>query len=121
MSRLCQESLLDSVVIGSGNWNPDPNPNAVDAHVWIGELDVDKIQTPLLIVHHINDETPKCNYNATKAYLNIIDGITVHGGMPHLGDPGLDPGPHFFHLQENEVVKNIMAWIRNKDYDKIIL
>ena len=121
MSRLCQQTVLDSVVIGSGNWNPDPNRQDQDATVWVGDLDLALVQTPLLIVHHINDATPKCSYSAVKNYLHAVDNITVSGGMPHLGNPGLDPGPHFFHLQENEVVKNIVAWIRNKEYSKFIL
>lgn len=122
MSLLCsQHNTLDAVVIGSGNWNTDPDKKHRDAKVWVGEFDVKAVTLPLLIVHHVNDMTPKCRYDAVKPIMAQTDSITVSGGMPHLGEPGLEPGPHFFHLQENEVVKNILLWARNQNYSKFLL
>jgi len=121
MSVLVTQNLLDSVVIGSGNWNPDPDSKAEHADIYVKSLDVKKLKCPLLIVHHVNDATSKCNYQAAKKYMELVDSITVYGGVPHLGLPGLDPGPHFFHGQESEIVKNIVLWLRNKTYSTIVL
>lgn len=112
---------LDGIVIGSGNWNPDPDSSHRDANIYVNDFDPSAVEVPLLIVHHINDLTSKCRYEDAWAVMSKVDSITVAGGIPHLGDPGLDPGPHFFHLQENEVVKHILLWARNKIYSKFIL
>lgn len=121
MSVLSKMQVLDSIVIGSGNWNPDPNQSAEHANIFVDELSIDSVKTPLLIVHHVLDNTSKCQYSAAKKFMDKFNSITVQGGMPHLGNPGLEPGPHFFHLQENEVIKNIVSWLRNKKYCKFIL
>lgn len=121
MSLLSNQKVLDKIVIGSGNWNADPDPTADHANIFVDNLDSKRVKVPLLLVHHIMDSTSKCQYSAVKDFMSKYDSITVSGGLPHLGNPGLDPGPHFFHLQENDVVKNIVLWLRNKNYSKFIL
>lgn len=121
MSRLVsKEDLLDFVIIGSGNWNADPDKKAIHSNIFVKSLSAEDIKTRFCVVHHVNDKTSKCDYNAAKKIMNLTDSITVSGGIEHLGNPGLDPGPHFFTSQENEVIKNLIAWVRNKPYQHFI-
>jgi len=118
---LSQDGVLDAAIVGSGTWGVDQDRDQEDFDICAGDLDPGAIKIPVLIVHHANDQTPKCLYTDVTEIMNKFDSIRVSGGMPHMGNPGLEPGPHFFHMQENEVVKNIVQWLRKKEYSKFIL
>jgi hypothetical protein len=115
MSELAKRDCLDKTIIGSGTWSADMS--AENQGIGVNEIYTNR---PLLIVHHTNDETPRCKYSFAKKQMERFDSITVTGGQPHLGLPGFDPGPHFFLSQENEVIKNIINWARDREYSTFI-
>jgi hypothetical protein len=115
ISELVKRDLFDKAIIGSGTWFAGP----MDARRGIGIKEI-YTNRPLLVVHHTNDETPRCEYSEAKKQMERFDSITVTGGQPHLGSPGRDPGPHFFLSQENEVIKNIINWARDREYSTFI-
>jgi hypothetical protein len=107
MSELANTTLLDGIIIGSGCYTLGHEDDD-DKHAYVSNIES---KVPLLIVHHEDDLTPKCFYPDAKKFMDKYAGITIHNGMPHLGDPGFEPGPHYFLSQENEVIKNIVDWI----------
>src|SRR6266581_5603750 len=116
MSLLARTKLLDKAIIGSGSWNQSPDKKDPYAKVHVKGFDDTTAAIPTLIVHHEQDKTSKCQIGEAAKIMKMFDSITVSGGIPHLGAPGTDPGPHFFHMQEDEVVRNILLWVRNKQY-----
>jgi hypothetical protein len=119
MSLLSQYNVLDKIVVGSGTWNASSDTKDKEAKIFAKSLK-NNIDTPILLVHHEQDMTPKCNIDKVSAMIEQYDSIIVSGGTPHLGSYGLDPGPHFFTSQENEVAKNIILWLRGSPYTKFI-
>lgn len=119
MSLLSQYNVLDKIVVGSGAWNASPDTKDKEANVF-AKLLKDNVDVPFLFVQHEHDQTPKCNINKIKHMMESHSSIVVSGGLPHLGQYGLDPGPHFFGSQENEVAKNIILWLRDKPYSNFI-
>lgn len=116
MSELAKKNLLDKVAIGSGTW---VTIETADGHPSVGINDLET-NNPLLIVHHTDDISPRCDFVEAKKYMDRYEGITVTKGQPNLGNPSSDPGPHFFLSQENEVVRNIIKWARGLYYEKLI-
>jgi hypothetical protein len=119
MSLLSQYNVLDKIVVGSGAWNASPDTKDKEAKIFAKPLK-DNVDVPFLFVQHEHDQTPKCNINKIKHVMESFDSIVVSGGTPHLGIYGLEPGPHFFSSQENEVAKNIILWLRDKPYSNFI-
>ena len=119
MSLLSQYNVLDKIVVGSGAWNASPDTTDKEAKVFARPLGTD-LGVPILIVQHEHDLTPKCNIAKVKHMMEHNDSIVVSGGTPHLGEYGLEPGPHFFSSQENEVAKNIILWLRDRPFNKFI-
>lgn len=119
MSELVRLNLLDKIVVGSGAWNPSPDKKDKEANVCARPLP-EEFSTPVLVVQHEQDQTPKCNFHIVEKSVSGVEFIVVSGGLPHIGDYGLEPGPHFFSSQENEVAKNIILWLRNRPYTSFI-
>ncbi len=119
MSEMVRLNLLEKIVVGSGAWNPSPDKKDKEANVCARPLPKE-ITTPVLLVQHEQDKTPKCNFHAIEKCITGVDFIAVSGGLPHAGIYGLEPGPHFFSSQENEVAKNIILWLRGKPHTTFI-
>lgn len=120
IGELAKTDLLDKVAIGSGSLVPNLNPRYPYINGYVQNFNRDTVKVPTLIVHHTNDKTGEYSFEQIRLIMDQFNGIEVSGGIPHLGNPGRDPGPHFFTTQENEVARNIIAWMRDQNYDRYI-
>lgn len=120
IAELAKKNVLDANIIGSSPWNKSLDVTEEFNKVSIKKLTKKNVKGRTLIVHHKRDMTPKCCYINARRIQSQFDEITVDGGLPHIGLPGLEPGPHFFSGQENEVVRNIFFWIKKRSYSNYI-
>jgi hypothetical protein len=112
--------ILKKVAIGNGTWLDVPRKNILHNGGHIKDFNSAMVKIPTLILHHINDQNDRCIYDAVKHHTEHVNSIIVSGGIPHIGSPVDDPGPHYWTTQEYSVLKELVNWFRDKPYQKII-
>lgn len=116
-AAIASTNAASKVVISNGTWLEDKTNNLLFRNACIKRLSP---VVPLLILHHLNDKTELCPYYKAKEHMGLYDHITVDGGFPHMGNPGSDPGPHFYTGQEYPVFKEVFNWLNDKTYRNFI-
>src|SRR5262249_12522825 len=85
----------------------------------VTSLQLDRIQIPVLIVHHVNDGCRHCSYAYISRLMDALGNapkkelIPVRGGQSQ-GDPCEARSFHGFNGVEPQVVDKIAAWIVSK-------
>lgn len=115
-----EDPVIQKIVISNGTWVPTKETDIMYKDAYVQHFESDKISTPTLILHHVNDQTEQCPYNAAKQHMQALPSITVRNGFPHLGNPGTEPGPHFYTGQEAEVFANIHKWFKDEIHSENI-
>ncbi len=82
----------------------------------VPEMDLGRIEVPVLVVHHREDRCEHCRYEVLPRLMDGLTGaprkelITVHGGR-NRGDPCEPMAYHGYNGIEQEVVTTIVGWI----------
>jgi hypothetical protein len=85
----------------------------------VTSLQLDRVQIPVLVVHHVNDGCRHCSYAHISRLMDALGNapkkelIPVRGGQSQ-GDPCEAWSYHGFNGIESEVVDKIAAWILQK-------
>lgn len=83
-------------------------------------LDFDRIQSPLLFVHHVSDPCPRAPYEDTASISEKYPLISVSGGLDTNPNECQPLGPHGFYGKESETVEQIVNWMLKKPFKKAI-
>jgi len=110
------KEFVDGIVLTSST-SVSPSMSIAKNYVHLfTEAKLDKIEIPVLFVHHVLD---KCRHSPYQPIPEImkqftkspkVDLITIEGGKDHSMD--CDNGHHQFLGQESEVTKQIVDWIK---------
>ena len=84
------------------------------------ELEFDRIQSPLLFVHHVSDPCPRAPYEDTARISEKYPLISVSGGMDTSPNECQHLGPHGFYGKESETIEQIVNWMLKKPFKKEI-
>jgi hypothetical protein len=82
----------------------------------VPEMKLEKLQMPVLVVHHKNDGCSHCSFDLIPSLMNKLSAssakelITIEGGQTK-GDPCNAFGHHGFNGVEHEVVTKITEWV----------
>jgi hypothetical protein len=85
----------------------------------VTSLQLDRVQIPVLIVHHLDDGCRHCSYAGVSRLMDALinapkkELIPVQGGVSQ-GDPCEAWSHHGFNGVESEVVGKIVAWVVQK-------
>ena len=84
------------------------------------DLDFDRIQSPLLFVHHVSDPCPRAPHGDTARISEKYPLISVSGGLDTSPNECQPLGPHGFYGKESETVEQIVNWMLKKPFKKEI-
>jgi hypothetical protein len=82
-------------------------------------LQLDRIQIPVLVVHHVDDGCSHCRYGDISRLMDRLVNVRkkelfpIEGGVSQ-GDPCEARSHHGFNGVESDVVKRIVAWMLEK-------
>jgi len=80
-------------------------------------LEFDRIQSPLLFVHHVSDPCPRAPYEDAAVISEKFPLISVSGGLDTSPNQCQPLGPHGFYGKESETIEQIVNWMLKNPFE----
>jgi pimeloyl-ACP methyl ester carboxylesterase len=104
---------LAGVVLTSTVFRPTPR-NAKEPGPGLSRFDFATISTPLLFVHHLNDQCEMTLYSEAARHSGKYPLLTVFGGTPPKSGPCDAFSAHGYFGRESETVEQLVNWMLKK-------
>jgi hypothetical protein len=104
---------LTGVVLTSTVFRPTPR-NAKEPGPGLSRFDFATISTPLLFVHHLNDQCEMTLYSEAARHSGKYPLLTVFGGTPPKSGPCDAFSAHGYFGRESETVEQLVNWMLKK-------
>jgi len=107
------DQRVTGVVLTSTVFRPTPR-NAKEPGPGLSRFDFATISTPLLFVHHLNDQCEMTLYSEAARHSGKYPLLTVFGGAPPKSGPCDAFSAHGYFGRESETVEQLVNWMLKK-------
>ena len=107
------DQRVTGVVLTSTVFRPTPR-NAKEPGPGLSRFDFATISTPLLFVHHLNDQCEMTLYSEAVRHSGKYPLLTVFGGAPPKSGPCDAFSAHGYFGRESETVEQLVNWMLKK-------